>query len=510
MTTPPDARLRVRSSTSRGCACTHCSSPLDVAVAAAIAAAVAATLSACASAPEVELALDAARASTTSAARDAALETQLASLDVERLQLALPPPELRERPEQPGYWFARAVAYAPAVRAALAEWRATRAAVSSAGAPEPALLEVDDHSFDGDEPLVELVLMFDVLGHLGMGPSAAERAAATATERLALVQLERAAFEAWLTVERARVALAAARSRCTAYEALARELHQDLGRFALLHAHGRIGDAEALAAAATQAEVQRRLEVEHEAVLAARLALSVAAGLADDHAALDAVDAAHLASFEALAATLPEAPATEAELERHPRMRELRRRFDLAEVEVRRAAALAWPMIGIGPQFTRAEGFGVDDLAIGGMLQLSLPFPSRWRGALEAAVARRAGIVAAFEDELLALELRAAEAHARAATIRARADGASSAVANAAALGWRAARASFRVGRTEPRMWRDVLDMHLEGSVLAIDESELLALANLDELEARGPCASPFGVMPLSTDSDDAQPEMQP
>lgn len=465
---------------------------------------------ACASPPEATLDVRDARTAVTADARDAALEAQLAAHDIESLQLALPPPELRARPDQPGYWFARAVAYAPTVRAALAEWRAARAAIASAGAPEPALLEVDDHSFDGEEPLVELVLMFDVLGHLGIGPSAAERSAANATERLALVQLERAAFEAWLTVERARVALATARARCTAYDALAQELEQDLARFTLLRAHGRIGEAEALAAAATKAEVERRRALAHEGTLAARLALGLAAGLADDHAALEAVDAAQLGSFEELAAALPLASASDAELERHPRVRELRRRFDLAEAEVRRAAALAWPMIGLGPQFTRAEGFGVDDLAIGGMLQLSLPFPSRWRGALDAAVARRAGIVAAFEDELLALELRAAEAHSRAATIRARADGASSAVADAAAQGWRAARASFRVGRTEPRMWRDVLGMQLEGSVLAIDEAALLALATLDEIEARGPCVSPYAAALPPTATNDAHTEVRP
>lgn len=501
MLTHHDARPRVRRMTQQRCV-TALRTRLFVAL-------TAAALCACATAPEVQLSLDEARASTTAATRDQALDAHLEALDVERLQLALPPPDLRERPDQPGYWFARAVAYAPTVRAALAEWRATRAAVSSAGAPEPALLEVDDYSFDGDEPLVELFLMFDVLGHLGIGPSAAERAAATASERLALVQLERAAFEAWLTVERARLTLAAARARHDAYDMLERELVQDLARFTLLRTHGRIGEAEALAAAATRADVQRRLAFEHEAALAARLALGLAAGLSDDHAALEAVNAGQLASFEALAATLPEHPPSNTELEYHPRVRELRRRFDLAEAEVRRAAALAWPKIGLGPQFTRTEGFGVDDLAIGGMLQLSLPFPSRWRGALEAAVARRAGIVAAFEDELLALELRAAEAHARAATIRARAEGASSAVSDAAAQGWRAARASFRVGRSEPRMWRDLLGMQVEGTVLAIDEAELLALAALDVIEARGPCASPFGAA-LPTTGANAGQEVRP
>jgi hypothetical protein len=471
----------------------------------------AAALCACASAPEAQLELSDARLATTADAREGALEEQLAALDVERLQLALPAPELRQSPDQPGYWFARAVAYAPGVRAALAEWRAARAAVASAGAPEPALLEVDDHSFESDEPAVELVLMFDVLGHLGIGPSAAERAAGTASERLALVQLERAAFEAWLAVERARVGLAASRARLAVYDTLNVELQQDLARYAVLRAHGRIGEAEALAAEATFEELERRRSLAREATLMARLALGLAAGLAEDHTALEAVGAGDMRSFETLAAALPHGPATDAELERHPRVRELRRRFELAEADVRRAAALAWPMIGLGPQFTRAEGFGVDDLAIGGMLQFSLPFPSRWRGALESAVERRAGIVAAFEDELLALELRAAEAHARAAEIRARADGSSRALAGAADQGWRAARASFRVGRVEPRMWRDDLRMQLEGSVLPIDEVELVALATLDEIEARGPHASPFAATPPTSAVDaSVEREVQP
>jgi outer membrane protein TolC len=288
--------------------------------------------------------------------------------------------------------------------------------------------------------------------------------------------------------------LASARARIATYDALNLELAQDLARIAVLRAHGRIGEADALAALAAGEELERRRSLAREEALEARLALALAAGLADDHPALEAVKGAALASFDALAEDLPDQPPTDAELERHPRVRELRRRFELAEADVRRGVALAWPTVGLGPMFT-SEGFGVDDMRIGGVLRLSLPFPSRWRGVLDAALERRAGIIAAFEDELLALELRAAKSEARAAEVRARAGGPSHALAVAATEGWRATHTSFRVGRTDPLMWRDMAVMQLEHTLHPIDEAELLALATLDVIEARGPFASPYAAV---------------
>jgi hypothetical protein len=446
---------------------------------------------ACASAPPLSLNTGAARSANLHRAREAQLEHTLDELGDEGVAIAPGTLERRNDPAEPGYWFARALAQAPPVRAALAEWRAARARAATAGAAHAVDVELTDHSFDSDDPLVELVPMLDVLALLGLGPSAAERAAAGAEERLALARVERAAFDAWLAAERARARLAALVGRDEVLEGLLDEVDADLVRFELLARHGRIGAAETAAARASGVELQRRRAVLAEAVATARRELAAAVGLAPTHPALAMVGAGHLEAGPRVdSAHMGPAVPSDEQLDRHPRVREVVQRFAVAEGEVRRAAALAWPGVKLGPHFARPEGYGVDDLRIGGMLALELPFPARWRGALQSAVARRAGELAAYEDLLLELAQRASDATARITVVTARAEGPSMRLAAAAQQGWTATRASFRVGRAEPGRWREALRMQVEGALLGIEDAEALALARLDLLEALGPAAT--------------------
>ncbi|MEL6714378.1 MAG: hypothetical protein AAFP86_11430, partial [Planctomycetota bacterium] len=119
-----------------------------------------AALAACASAPPATRTPE--DAAEVLASRD--VEEVLGSLEWTASTLALPPAEARSSASMPGFWLARAVAFAPDVRAARRAWREVRAARVGAGAPEPVFLQAIDHAFSGSDPLFEAVAVFDVLG----------------------------------------------------------------------------------------------------------------------------------------------------------------------------------------------------------------------------------------------------------------------------------------------------------------------------------------------------------
>ena len=70
------------------------------------------------------------------------------------------------------FWHASAYAYNPEVRAARRKRLADRARASSAGAPGPIMTEIEPLDLSGANEATDVNLTFDLLGLLGIGPSA--------------------------------------------------------------------------------------------------------------------------------------------------------------------------------------------------------------------------------------------------------------------------------------------------------------------------------------------------
>src|SRR6185295_1247013 len=133
-------------------------------------------------------------------------------------------------------------------------------------------------------------------------------------------------------------------------------------------------------------------------------------GMPFDHPALAAVDGQALTQerFTPLEITAREL------LERDPRLRERSLEYAQAELQVRRVAADAWPTLRVGPQLT----FVPSDVLLGGVLDLSLPWPGRVEKEIRVASARREAARERVEDALnqsiaRVASLRVIEAEAR-------------------------------------------------------------------------------------------------
>jgi hypothetical protein len=438
------------------------------------------TLAACAAPPRTTLDVASAEASVARrGAEPGVVDEALALVDLGSLSLPAPSGAALADARRPEFWRACAWTWNPDVRRARRALLATRAEAASAGAPEPLALQLVDHEFGGDDELLEAVAVFDLIGLLGLGPARAARELAGARSLAALGSFEETLWRATIDVERARLALAAARARVDAFTALVLDARADQPRVEVLARNGRLADAEHVAARGRVHSVERALSSAREAEAAARRELARAAGLPPASTALDVPGAAHLV---ALAAREPAPSARLADT--HPALRARRLEFALAEARVRRVAADAWPGVGLGPHVAKLDGLG-----IGGVLQLSLPWPSAWRGRLAAAQEERAAAREAFEDALVGLladERAAAERHAEA---RLRAARHTPAVEAAGAADWRAARARFRVAAAGAGDWQGALGRRADTLTITIDDQELAARAALDLLAARGPAA---------------------
>jgi len=161
---------------------------------------------ACASPPEATFTIDDAEDRVLARAPEPELVARaldLADLDA----LTLTPPTAAELadPSSDGYWHGAAYAFAPPVREARARALAALAREGSAGAPGPVGVRVVDHEVGGDDVLFEMVATFDLIGLLGLGPSAAAKELARADSLRALADLEVALWDARFAVDRARV-----------------------------------------------------------------------------------------------------------------------------------------------------------------------------------------------------------------------------------------------------------------------------------------------------------------
>lgn len=390
------------------------------------------------------------------------------------------------RPDQDGYWYLRAAAWAPEVRAARRELAAARGERQSAGAPAPVGLQVIDKDFSGDSDLVNALAAFDLIGLLGLGPAGAEEAVAETQVEAARAALEDAAWRAWLETERALAQWRAAARRTIRLTRLEQQADLDLRRVQILADAGRLGRSPSEAAEGAAAELTRRLSIAADQASSARARLAAVVGL-DPQRDLEG-DAPATPAPRALGTDEPGAWFDlDEHLETHPSMRVAQRTFELRESQVRQAAADAWPGVALGPRI----GF-LDPTQIGGVLRITVPFPSSWEGRLAAAIERRDAALEAYEDQLHLLQTAELDALTRVGTATARAAGASDDVVQSLIDEWEAARAGFRVQRTPLEQWTGALRRLSMRATWDIDDLERRDLAALDLVASRGPMAAPL------------------
>lgn len=436
--------------------------------------------SACVSPTAEPLDIGAARSAWAGRTALDALEAALSHADVTATSIRQPNPALRTDPSNDAFWEACALAWNPNVRATRGEVLALREDLGSAGAPGPIGFRGVDHEFGGDDPLLETVVTFDLIGLLGLGPSGAARELASARVVRALARHEEALWAARIEVERARVQLSATRARLERLDGLEAEVREDEVRISILARRGREAPATVDAAGARLAFIERQRSVQSAAVAAARRRLEAAAGLPQGHAATDTVSANHVQRF--LGEPLCPAASAAAFVGTHPVLRRARFDFSVTEAGVRAMAAEAWPGVRLGPHIALQPTQN-----LGGILQLSLPWPSAWRGRLAAAERRREAARQAFEDAWLDLDQRASAGARIHELARDRVLGSSLAVDEATQRLWSAARARYRNAKAPLMNWIDALEIRTDALLLIVDDAETLALASLDVLEARGP-----------------------
>ena len=407
----------------------------------------------------------------------------LALADLQVLQLTCPGVEDLASPRSDAYWHTCAWAYAAPVRAARRDALAALAQRSAAGAPQPANLTAVDHEFGGADTLVEAVATFDLVGLLGLGPSGAARALASVEALAAVARLERELWAARFTVDRARVRYTAAWGRHRRLLELADEARRDRRRLEILHDRGRLSEAAWTRSTAAQLAVAAEASRAADDLTLALADLVTASGLPPRHPSLRFDSLLELR--ESLALSLPPFPGGTSALETHPELRAARVAVAVSEARLRTIAAAAWPGLQIGPHL----GFPGDGVNLGGVLQLTLPFPSQWRGALEAAEHERARSLEELEEVVLARLNRLHTAHAQHTEALRRYGEQSTAVAGAAEMDWRTTGLRLRVRLADTDEWSQKLERHARSMLQPVDDCEAAALAALDYLEAQGPRA---------------------
>jgi len=383
------------------------------------------------------------------------------------------------------FWQASALAFNGELRAARRRWAEASARARSGGAPEASELEVEQTGFDSGERDTWLAFTFDVLGLLDAGRADAARELAESEARAAWSEVEGAAWDARLAVERARAELGDTLAKIAALSELLASAEDSLARAELLFERGRLSVAERARLQGLVAEVGHALHQELARSAEDRRALADAAGLPPGAPALLRPTPATLADLLD-AAQLQATPSAHELLERNPRLRRARLEYAVAEAVLRDEVAETRPGLRIGP----ALKFTPDDVLPGGVLVLDLPHGLS--GRVEAARQARERAREELEEALRASLTRQSAAHERYRAARA-------ALADHAVprerdteLVWRAARARFAV---EPGAAEE-LGMALRDRAMALadlfDVRGQLVAAWLDLDEVVGPAARPL------------------
>ena len=400
----------------------------------------------------------------------------LAGLDA--LALPRPSPEELADPGSAGYWRACALAWNPAVRAARRQLQRAVAAEDGAGLPESIGLGAETMSAEDLDRESRLSATFDLLGILGVGPASVAREAARIDALHEHSRLERAVWRATFEVERARVRLGAARERISRMEALLRQVEAQSPRFEVLERRGRLSAAESGLAATAVHIVEHEISSERGREAELRAALAESSGLAFDHDAYAHVDGSALVQTRAV----PESLGARQLLEQDPALRDLVLEFAQAEVRVRRVARDGWPTVRAGPRLTVMPS----DILLGGMLDLSLPWPGRIEAELRVAETEREAAREQVEDALHGAVARVASLRAIEAQARTRAEEHAEKLNDAAEDAWVAMNARLRLGFASATEWTTMAHDRLAPLVGRVDAREAAVLAALDLAEACG------------------------
>lgn len=407
---------------------------------------------------------------------DASLvEEALRLADLGVLGFVAPAAEAVADPAHDAYWHVAAFAFAPAVREARAAALATLARESAAGAPGPIIGRLVDHEFGGDDVLVESVATLDLVGLLGLGPAGAARELAEARSLLALAALDDALWRAPIEVDRARIDLEAAAERGARLRALHAEAKADLARVEILADRGRIGASMTATARGMTSATEAAFGRAAGELAAARGRLATAAGLAPSR-----VEAAPVWGLLSRSPELPAAVAPD-----HPSLRRMRLQLSVAEASLRSEAARSWPGLRLGPHFGFPGG-DLDPLRLGGLLGVSVPFPSSYEGVVEAAVIERDRALERYAEAVLALRADLAASAGRAAAAEGQLAAAIEAE-RATAAAWKATRAGFRNGRVDVAQWISVQERRRMSIDALVAAKGMRARAALDARRAAGP-----------------------
>ncbi|HTF89153.1 MAG TPA: hypothetical protein VK843_12140 [Planctomycetota bacterium] len=415
---------------------------------------------------------------------ESALEAQqLAGLDA----LALPRPTALElaSPESPAYWRACALAWNPQVRQARRELQSAIASGRAAGQPGEIEASVETLELDDLGRDTEIALTFDLLGLLGLGPAHALRASARGEVRRARAALESAVWNAMFDVERARVRLAASRERERRLERLLIEVESQSERFEILDRRGRLSEADVQMASAASHEVEHAKSHERAESAEKQAELARISGLPFDHAGYASIDGGVLNQARRIA----RAPDVRELLERDPALRELALEYAQAELHVRHMAAEAWPTLRLGPKLTLEPS----DVLLGGVLDLSLPWPGTIEKAVRIASVEREAARERVEDALNLAQARVASLSTIEAEARMRAVEHGVLMDEAQEASWQATNARLRFGQVGVGEWTRAVRERMEPLTGLVDERESAAIAALDFAQA-------CGVVPSSTE----------
>jgi hypothetical protein len=397
------------------------------------------------------------------------------------LAVPVPAPPDRLEPDQAEFWQACAFAWNPELRQARRELLAARAAAGSAGAPGPIGVDTEYSDLPKEEAFAQITATVDLLGLLGIGPAAAERALARAETRGAFGALERAVWKVRFDVERARVRAASATSRVTVLDALLLHASEDLPRIEVLARRGWIGPAMEQGALAALHRVEHELSVAREEWLRAKAELARVCGLDPSHQAFESLASGAVDRFGAVDLDWRDPSAVEL-LSTLPELRSAKLELAVAEAELRREARKRWPSLRLGPMFLVFPG----TTELGGMLGVQLPFPGAFEGAIEAARQRREAAREAVEDELIAALGRIVETRDALAEALERLEEHAPELDTAVARMFVAAQARFRVEPEGLTAWSTALRERVESLTMLNEARADAVLAHLDYEEARG------------------------
>ncbi|MEE9395301.1 MAG: hypothetical protein V3W41_22645 [Planctomycetota bacterium] len=411
-------------------------------------------------------------------------ELALTLKEVGILPTDLGAPDAKASPRTPNFWRATALAWDPEIRRARRQLEVALGRELSAGSPGPLGLGGE---VNGDDDLTGGIQgSFDLIGVLGLEPSAAAVVLARSNTSLALATLEERAWSTRFEVDADRVRLAAVRARISVLKDLAAEAEADFGRFDALLESGRVGHGIVSRGRAMlfglhdQVGILRTMEATLLAALARR------SGLRADHPALEAVTPEVLGERP----TPPNSLSTRHDRDRVlariyeqlPSLRRARREYAVAEAQLRVAAAASWPALRIGPKLSIG-----DNLIPGGLVAIELPFPGSWEGGVAAAHTTRNDSRERIED-LLINQMN--EVTARLAAFRSRRAAVEDSARQRelyAGRAWRAARASVLVNEKFLSRWIDAFESRGPSLVGLVNAREDEALAALDLQRLGGP-----------------------